>query len=256
MQLAFLVDFSRKQSQMMSFLYALLWITRATQSESSQSLITDLGVKKALPDVPNLCNLDCSIDINNTIVAEKCKILGFHQENRCCINSTEGSPGSVIGIDLQGCKMTQEKFSSGILGINTLQYISLEGNNISSLNNTDFHRNTGILYLSLPTNLQCFGNNSAWENISYSDTAVRCYNELNPCQTENVTCPPNSHCVHTGIDLIECLCDEDYHGYKCMNKGKFPVTPFAVGLSISTVIACIFFWFTQRKYVKPSIKNK
>ncbi|CAL1532723.1 unnamed protein product [Lymnaea stagnalis] len=254
MGLAPLINCSRKNSQLMRFLCVLLWIAQTT----SQTLSPDKAMNKATPEVPHLCNLDCRFDINKTHVAENCLSHGFDMIKRCCIDSTEDfSVVDVIGIDLQECNMTQEIFSTGIIGINTLQYISLEGNDLSSLNKTDFHRNTGILYLSLPKNLQCFGNQSAWGKVVYDNpTATICYNESNPCQTENVTCPDNSHCVHAGIDLIECLCDEDYHGYKCMNKGKFPVTPFAIGLSISTVFVCIFFWFTQRRYVKTSNKNK
>ena len=33
-----------------------------------------------------------------------------------------------------------------------------------------------------------------------------------------VPCPENSYCSKYGPALVECLCSDDYHGYKCLKK--------------------------------------
>ncbi|KAK0045496.1 all-trans retinoic acid-induced differentiation factor-like isoform X1 [Biomphalaria pfeifferi] len=205
---------------------------------------------------PAICNLDCQVNINETVLAKFCSASAFKLQGRCCVNTTSPDQFDIIGIDLQQCGMTQKKFSQGIDGINTLQFIYLQGNDIDALNNTDFHRNTGILNLSIPVNLSCPGGIKSWESIETETSETTCVGEKNPCISEKLACPPHSHCVHSGIDMSECLCDEDYHGYKCMNKGKFPTVPFAIGITASTVALCIFLWCTQRRYVKSDVKNK
>ncbi|XP_059151592.1 all-trans retinoic acid-induced differentiation factor-like [Physella acuta] len=208
--------------------------------------------------IPSLCNTDCKVDINTTETYKVCHEFHLTMEHRCCINRTQANQLDVVGIDLRECSITQEMIASGLKDIHTLQYISLEGNNISALANTDFQNNPSILYLSLPSILECPGGKVAWESVNLTDKGRLCLTELNPCQYENVSCPVNSHCEHYGIDLFECLCDEGYYGYKCMNQGTFPAVPFAIGLSVSTFVLCIFLWVTQRRYVisKASDKKK
>ncbi|KAH9504197.1 hypothetical protein Btru_065275 [Bulinus truncatus] len=222
----------------------------------SLNIYTLLCLSVTVSAIPSICDSVCHVNINATDLAVFCSSPKLTLQGRCCVNESEIDQFDIIGIDLQNCSMTQTKFSNGINGINTLRYISLEYNDdILALNNTDFHRNTDIKNLSLPVYLECPGGQKAWSKNVTEGPVRKCFEEKNPCVAENLTCPLNSHCVHSGIDLTECLCDEDYHGYKCMNKGKFPTVPFAIGISASTVVASFFLWFTQRRYVKSHPKK-
>ncbi|BFY99878.1 hypothetical protein BsWGS_02918 [Bradybaena similaris] len=215
----------------------------------------DGGNEKKLP--PEICRASCLTNMNNTRTGNFCHI-GYDKviQWRCCVNTTDNT---VLGIDLENCNMTNTVFSAGIKNLSNLLYISLQENDgLKQVSREDFHRNTNIQYLSLPLGMGCPGNSDSWSKITNSTTenATICQEELDPCHVHNVSCPANSHCVHSGVGLTECLCDDGFHGYKCMNQGKFPTVPFVVGIAIPTVFLSALLWVTQRRYVKPSNKNK
>ncbi|CAG5129556.1 unnamed protein product [Candidula unifasciata] len=203
----------------------------------------------------SICNTTCSKDINTTKTGNFCRSVSTTKlYGRCCYNTTDTT---ILGIDLENCNMTREKFSAGIKNINNLRYISLQGNDhLKQVKGEDFHRNTNIEYLSLPLGMACPGNLDFWNSNTTDKDATICQGELDPCLVHNVTCPENSHCVHSGVGLTECLCNVGYHGYKCMNQGTFPTIPFVLGIAIPTVVICALLWVTQRRYVRPSNKNK
>lgn len=199
--------------------------------------------------LPTVCNLKCESDVNGSATDIFCK---SHSElkigGRCCVNKTEVG-FVVLGIDLQKCGLSEETFSSSITNMSNLQFISLEGNDLKNIQSTDFHKNTDIDYLSLPPNLSCPGSNGTWLNDSSDVNSTICLFEQNACDVHNVTCPSNSHCVHSGVDLSKCLCDSGFHGYKCLEQGTFPVTSFLIGVSVPTVLLCMFLYYTQRRHV-------
>ncbi|GFR62327.1 all-trans retinoic acid-induced differentiation factor-like [Elysia marginata] len=127
--------------------------------------------------------------------------------------------------------------------------ISLEGNDMKNLQSADFHKNTEIEYLSLPPLISCPGSNGTWLNESSDVNSTTCLFEQNACKVHNVTCPTNSHCVHSGVDMAECLCNNGFHGYKCLEQGVFPVTSFLIGITVPTILICIFLYVTQRRHV-------
>ncbi|RUS75229.1 hypothetical protein EGW08_017019 [Elysia chlorotica] len=199
--------------------------------------------------LPSACHFTCETSMNGTATFDFCeshstlKIVG-----RCCLNDTDLGT-LVLGVDLQKCGLSEGQFSAAISNMSNLMYISLEGNNMKRLQNFDFHQNTNIEYLSLPPNLSCPGGNGTWLMESSDANSTICQFEQNACDVHNVSCPSNSHCVHSGVDMVECLCNDGYYGYKCLEQGVFPITPFLIGITVPTVVLCIFLYVTQRRHV-------
>ncbi|GFO18930.1 all-trans retinoic acid-induced differentiation factor-like [Plakobranchus ocellatus] len=213
------------------------------------ALLIGALVSSTSAKIPSICNLVCKSSINGTETFAFCESLSeLTMTGRCCLNRTE-SQTLVVGIDLQGCGITEETFSDALVNMSSLLYISLEGNKFKGLSTTDFHSNTGIEFLSLPSKFSCPGSKGTWLNQSSDANSTYCFSEQNACDVRNVTCPSNSHCVHSGVDLVQCLCDEGFHGYKCLEQGTFPLTSFLASIILPTIALCILFFVTQRRYV-------
>ncbi|KAK3766886.1 hypothetical protein RRG08_040409 [Elysia crispata] len=200
-------------------------------------------------DLPSACHLTCETSMNGTATFDFCKSYSeLKIGGRCCFNVT-ALGALVLGIDLQRCGLSEEIFSSAIANMSNLLYISLEGNKMKNLQSSDFHQNANIDYLSLPPHFSCPGSNGTWLMESSDANSTICQFEQNACEVHNVTCPSNSHCVHSGVDMMECLCNDGFHGYKCLEQGNFPVTSFLIGITVPTVALCIFLYVTQRRHV-------
>ncbi|XP_012938490.1 all-trans retinoic acid-induced differentiation factor [Aplysia californica] len=207
--------------------------------------------------VPAVCSRACKeVSINGTATDLFCK---KHPElrvvGRCCLNETEHAT-LVLGLDLHDCNLTEGSLRSAVVDLNRLMYLSLEANPIQNVTEADLTKNTDIMYLCLPPDIPCPGGQDAWRSEDLINNVRICREELNPCKYRNVSCPENSHCVQLGFSLTECLCNEGFHGYKCMNEGTFPTMAFIAGVSIPTVLISIFLWVTQRRYVVRVTKQK
>jgi len=191
------------------------------------------------------CSMCTSNPMNGTETFKFCEDNHLKIQGRCCHN------GSVIvGIDLHDCGLTEQKFESAIKGLTHLKYLSIEENSkIQNVSASDFGENSDLIYLSLPKNMECPGGSSSWKSEEKGTTKTVCHELLNPCDIKNVTCPENSHCEQAGITATQCLCDEGFHGYKCMNEGSFPLLPFIIGLVVPSIALTALLYITQRRYV-------
>ncbi|KAL5021585.1 hypothetical protein ScPMuIL_000740 [Solemya velum] len=186
----------------------------------------------------DVCKMQCSSPM---------KMNCTEADGRCCINKTlANTTHTVIGVDLHGCNISN--IAGFFIGLTELQIIYLEENPLKSISVEDFPGILKLEYMSLPGELQCPG---TWEIEDHGPNNItECRIEESFCNSTNVPCPKNSYCNDTGLGTRDCLCLPDYHGYKCLNKGKFPTLAFVLGTSISTVLICGVLWFTQRRGIK------
>lgn len=204
-------------------------------------------------DLDPICSKLCKGRTSGGKMQEFCKHNNFTLNGHCCVNDIFTGYSSVVGLDLHSCSLTESLVKNSIINLHNLEYIMLEDNPIMNITSSDLINCTTLEYLSLPSGLSCPGGPEAWRQELVDASLTECWGQLDPCVARNLTCPENSHCVHKTFDGTQCLCDEGFHGYKCMNQGTFPLVPFFVGLIVPTVILSILLWFTQRRYV---IANK
>lgn len=193
-------------------------------------------------------------------MTDYCNADGYDMENNCCLNS---SGNSVIGLDLRGCDISnigESFFKSDVnltQSLSSLKWIDLSNNSVTQ-NETDleaFRGMTSLEVVFLITSFpNCIGTNKAWNIAKEEDEALNCTGMKSYCnvleQSENFTCPSNSHCSNDGPGLIACECDDGYFGYKCLKSGTFPYALFYSILTVCTVVLSAFFWWTQRRHVK------
>ncbi|KAL8576531.1 hypothetical protein ACOMHN_003089 [Nucella lapillus] len=178
------------------------------------------------------------------------------QSHRCCVNSTASNftDSDIIGIDLRNCSL--ENVTQLFQNMTSVVIISLEDNPLSTVTERNFYELTQLNYLSLPGKVEsCPGGAQSWvkSHLTPDNQTLLCENQINAClnKDNNDTCPsPQSYCSAAGPGLVDCLCSPDYHGYKCLRKGTFPMVPFVSGICGSTFVAAIFLWVTQRRFVK------
>jgi len=203
-----------------------------------------------------VCSKSCpGSATSGTEMATFCTKNSLKLEGRCCINDTVKDSSQVVGVDLHNCSLTESSLKDSIQGLEGLKYLLVEGNSLQNLTSSDLEDCTCLLYLSLPTGLSCPGGPEAWTMEVKRSSTVECKDQVDICESRNVTCPENSHCVHSSFDDSQCQCNEGFYGYKCMNKGTFPLVPFFAGLIVPSVVIYILLWFTQRKYVVAQKKK-
>ncbi|TRY58791.1 hypothetical protein DNTS_009768 [Danionella cerebrum] len=105
----------------------------------------------------------------------------------------------------------------------------------------------------LPSQLECPGGNASWESSEVKHNARICEGQRDVCnQTMKIAwnCPENSFCRPYGPGFFECSCLGDFHGYKCLRQGEFPILEVLGILSASTAVLSSLLWFTQRRRVR------
>eukprot|EP00112_Aurelia_sp_Birch-Aquarium-sp1_P025315 Seg836.6 transcript_id=Seg836.6/GoldUCD/mRNA.D3Y31 product="All-trans retinoic acid-induced differentiation factor" protein_id=Seg836.6/GoldUCD/D3Y31 len=107
-----------------------------------------------------------------------------------------------------------------------------------------------LRYLKIEKDKKCPGQDSTW-SVRYINDVKICTNKLHTC---NVTCPDNSHCVAVN-GTAECLCNEGWHGYKCLRYGKFPAVKWLVSIGAGTFGLIVILWSFQ-KYSAINIRKK
>lgn len=209
----------------------MLNLTRLTSSYSTSDVCT-------LPSCTEKKNLNCS---------ENSTPFG-----RCCI-VISGNKTIITEIDLSNCNL---KTIDGILANQpNLTTIRLQGNKLKSVKKEDFFHTTNIDLLVLQPNLECPGGPNAWMSYGPDNETetTQCVGEIHTCQLPNVTCPnDNSMCEHVGPNMMECVCIDGYHGYKCLRMGKFPTTVYAIGLAVCTVVLSAVLWLTENQCKKST----
>ncbi|XP_015208132.2 all-trans retinoic acid-induced differentiation factor [Lepisosteus oculatus] len=193
----------------------------------------------------------CEGDLRNgTAVGDLCRSnSSLEREGRCCLQK-QALPSPIIGLDLWNCSLTQvedlHEASAAVI-------IDLSDNPLMNISESAFQGFTSLRYLVLPSNLECPGGNTSWEHVELIGETVMCEGQKNACNgTEVVSwfCPENSLCKPDGPGLIQCNCAENFHGYKCLREGMFPMLKVFGILGVATVLVSAVLWFTQRRKAK------
>ncbi|XP_019645167.1 PREDICTED: all-trans retinoic acid-induced differentiation factor-like isoform X2 [Branchiostoma belcheri] len=228
------------------FLVCCLWCSSLTRGQKENRL--------------SICQLSsCASPLaDDGVVYSMCQDRpGLQVWGRCCVNITDNTHNFTIGLDLSGCNIKDEFFKeSPLLPLTRLQKLVLDNNpGITVLSREDVAGLTDLNYISVPThsNCSCPGGEEAWrQHIRTVNTTV-CTDQTPTCTIYDGACPvTTSHCVEDGPGLFLCLCNEGYHGYKCLRQGTFPMSAFLAGLGSSTVIVAAILWVLQRRHVKTA----
>ncbi|XP_060072328.1 all-trans retinoic acid-induced differentiation factor-like [Ylistrum balloti] len=166
---------------------------------------------------------------------------------RCCVITSENVI-YITKVDLSNCNL--QTIDKKLTNHPNLTTILLQGNNLTSITREDFYQTTQIDLLVLQPNLRCPGGPNAWESYGpdHKTDTTRCKGEIQTCQLQNVTCPnTNSVCQHVGPNMMECVCVDGYHGYKCLRSGQFPSTWFMIGLAVCTVVLSMGLWLVENR---------
>ncbi|XP_007937047.1 all-trans retinoic acid-induced differentiation factor [Orycteropus afer afer] len=212
------------------------------------ALLLALGVERALA-LPEIC-IQCPGSVQNlSEVALFCKQtpkLMLHA--RCCLNQE----GTILGLDLQNCSLKDPgpNFPQAYTAI----IVDLQENPLKDDLINRFRGFTQLQTLVLPQDVNCPGGISAWNTISTYNDSQTCRGQRNLCNNtgDPEMCPENGSCAPDGPGLLQCLCADGFHGYKCMRQGSFSLIVFFGILGSTTLSICILLWGTQRRKAKAS----
>lgn len=114
----------------------------------------------------------------------------------------------------------------------------------------------GLTYLNellLPKQVECPGGHKIWENIQNATNGPEgwnCTNQISFCVNSTDLCvPAGSMCSPYGPNHFQCVCQTDYHGYKCLRHGNFPLWEFLGPTLGVTILASIILYWTHRRNV-------
>ncbi|CAL1586361.1 unnamed protein product [Knipowitschia caucasica] len=185
-------------------------------------------------------------------VGQFCSKSAGRIEGRCCLqNDTAFDHNLIIGLDLSNCSLAQV---GNIQDASAARIIDLSLNPKANISDTTFQGFIELDRLILPIHLLCPGGATSWKKIEKNGDQRLCEGQNSMCnQTVQMStvCPENSQCAPFGPGLSQCSCAADYHGYKCLREGKFPVVQVLGPLGASTVVFSLLMWVTQRRKAKP-----
>lgn len=167
---------------------------------------------------------------------------------RCCLNQK----GTILGIDLQNCSLKDP--GPKFLQASAAVIIDLQANPLKGGLTNIFRGFTNLQTLILPPDVTCPGGINAWENItSFMDKQI-CQGQKDLCNSTGSPemCPENGSCAPEGPGLLQCVCADGFHGYKCMRQGSFSLLMFFGILGSTTLAISILLWGTQRRKAKAS----
>ncbi|XP_076873040.1 all-trans retinoic acid-induced differentiation factor [Brachyhypopomus gauderio] len=173
-------------------------------------------------------------------------------QGRCCFQGNVGDEDSIVGLDLSNCSLSHVEDLHDALAANI---IDLSNNPIVNLSDSTFQGFKHLTHLMLPIKLECPGGNTSWDTVEVKHNTRLCEGQRNTCnQTGQMSwnCPENSHCMPYGPGFFECSCLHDFHGYKCLRQGHFPMLEVMAILAGATVIISTLLWLTQRRKVKST----
>lgn len=199
-----------------------------------------------------VCKLCNSTILNDTAVGNFCSVSAGRIEGRCCLrNEKTSDPERIIGLDLSNCSLTHV---GDLLGASTALMIDLSFNQIVNISDTAFQGFTELNHMILPQDILCPGGNTSWEKVEVKEKVRLCEGQKDTCNLTgqlSISCPENSLCAPYGPGFFECSCADNYHGYKCLREGEFPVLQVFGPLGASTVVISFLLWVTQRRKAKP-----
>ncbi|NXF94996.1 ARAID factor, partial [Eubucco bourcierii] len=154
-------------------------------------------------------------------------------------------------LDLSNCSL--DSLPPGLTEATTTIILDLTKNPLTLLPKSSFLGFTRLQILALPLPLKCPGGNSAWEEVMTNGTSRFCQGQRNPCNSSEELawlCPENSACAPDGPGLVQCLCNNPFHDYKCLREGMFPMLLFCGILGTVTLSVSLLLWGTQRRKAK------
>ncbi|XP_066122850.1 all-trans retinoic acid-induced differentiation factor isoform X3 [Saccopteryx bilineata] len=186
---------------------------------------------------------------NLSEVALYCKQTpGLMVHARCCLNQK----GTILGLDLQNCSLKDP--GPDFPQAHTAVIIDLQANPLKDDLANNFHGFTQLQTLILPTDVNCPGGINAWNTVTFYRDNQTCQGQRDICNSTGdiEICPENGSCVHDGPGLLQCICADGFHGYKCMRQGSFSMLMFFGILGSTTLSISILLWGTQRRKAKAS----
>uniref|UniRef100_A0A914UNK8 Uncharacterized protein n=1 Tax=Plectus sambesii TaxID=2011161 RepID=A0A914UNK8_9BILA len=186
--------------------------------------------------------------------------LGFKLSGSCCLNKAS----RIVGVLLHECSVSQLDRSSR-LGSTTFQavaadllFLDLSGNTFHDVGTEFFRGMSSLKELYLPTAVfqQCPGGADAWKHQLRENGTLTCSEQVDVCEETAFNCTVSAQCVHCqcandGPGMVQCPCNDGYHGYKCLKQGTFPFFEFYAILVPVTIVLSAVLWFTQRRNVRP-----
>ncbi|NXI75736.1 ARAID factor, partial [Rhipidura dahli] len=154
-------------------------------------------------------------------------------------------------LDLSNCSL--HSVPPGLAEATAAIVLDLTENPLTTLPNDSFLGFIHLQSLAVPLALECPGGNDTWQNVTVDRSSRLCYGQRNLCNSSVELawpCPENSVCVPDGPSLVQCLCDNPFHGYKCLREGTFPMLLFGGILGTATVSLSLLLWGTQRRKAK------
>ncbi|KAK1333209.1 hypothetical protein QTO34_006747 [Cnephaeus nilssonii] len=178
------------------------------------ALLLALRVGRALA-LPEVC-IQCPGSVRNwSKVALYCKQtpeLMLHA--RCCLNQN----GTILGLDLQNCSL--KDLGPNFPQAHTAVIIDLHANPLKDDLANTFQGFIQLQTLILPPDVNCPGGINAWNTVTFYPNNQTCEGQRNLCNSTGDTeiCPENGSCVPDGPGLLQCVCVDGFHGYKCMRQ--------------------------------------
>uniref|UniRef100_A0A3Q2PWV8 All-trans retinoic acid-induced differentiation factor n=1 Tax=Fundulus heteroclitus TaxID=8078 RepID=A0A3Q2PWV8_FUNHE len=198
-----------------------------------------------------VCSLCGGTVQNDTDVGQFCSRSAGRIDRRCCLsNDNTSDPERIIGLDLSNCSLTQVE---DLPGASKVFMIDLSLNPIVNISEKVFLGFLDLNYLILPQDLVCPGGNFSWQKVEVTQGKRFCEGQKNMCNQTgqmSMNCPENSRCDPYGPGLFECICAENYHGYKCLRQGEFPAVKVFGPLAASMVVMSFLLWVSQRRKAK------
>ncbi|XP_069461605.1 all-trans retinoic acid-induced differentiation factor [Ambystoma mexicanum] len=189
---------------------------------------------------------------NSSEVVKMCQASHQVLRGRCCL-SREEDKDIIVGLDLWNCSLGP--LDSELQNASAALTIDISGNPQLDLSITAFQGFTNLQYIALPSSPSCPGGNAYWESVQNETNRLVCQNQRSSCNSTGqmvFLCPENALCAPDGPGLFKCPCDENYHGYKCLREGTFPMIMFFGILGAVTFACSLLFWCSQRRKVKNS----
>ncbi|XP_029793961.1 all-trans retinoic acid-induced differentiation factor isoform X2 [Suricata suricatta] len=207
-----------------------------------------VGAERA-PALPEIC-IQCPGSVRNlSEVALYCKQTpALMLQARCCLNQK----GIILGLDLQNCSLKDP--GPNFPQAHTAVIIDLQANPLKDDLANIFHGFTQLQTLILPQDVSCPGGINAWDTVTFYINNQTCHGQRNLCNStgDQEMCPENGSCVPDGPGLLQCVCADGFHGYKCMRQGSFSLLMFFGILGSTTLSISILLWGTQRRKAKAS----
>nr|XP_020010442.1 all-trans retinoic acid-induced differentiation factor isoform X2 [Castor canadensis]XP_020010446.1 all-trans retinoic acid-induced differentiation factor isoform X2 [Castor canadensis] len=159
--------------------------------------------------------------------------------------------GSLL-VDLQNCSLKDP--GPNFPQAHTAVIIDLQTNPLKDDLANTFSGFTQLQTLVLPQDAGCPGGINAWNNIIYYVDSQICQGQKDLCNStrDSEMCPENGSCAPNGPGLLQCVCVDGFHGYKCMRQGSFSLLTFFGILGSITLSISILLWGTQRRKAKAS----